>query len=123
MKNWTFFFSIGLSTLIMFNTLRVPLTFLYYEIDPVGFIEKLCVNQDKPELQCNGKCHLTKVTKSSEDDKTTNKTSNFEVLLFSQPLSDYKIITSFTTQKKKFFSYLNLYNFKYNISCFHPPQV
>ncbi|SDF08732.1 hypothetical protein SAMN05421855_105135 [Ulvibacter litoralis] len=106
----------------MFNTLRVPFTFIYYELDPVGFIENLCVNQDKPELQCNGKCHLKKVTQSAEDDKTTNKTSSFEVLLFHQPLIDYKIVTSLTPQKRAFFSYINLYNFKYKISCFHPPQ-
>jgi hypothetical protein len=30
----------------------------------------LCINKDKPELKCNGKCHLMKeLAKASEDDK------------------------------------------------------
>lgn len=123
MKNWTFFFSITLSTLIMFNTLRVPFTYLYYQLDPVNFIENLCVNKDKPELQCNGKCHLKKVSQSAEDDKTTTNTSNFELLLFHQPLTDFKLVPSITFQKKNYYTYVNLYQFKYKLSCFHPPQV
>ena len=63
MKTSVILFSYLLSTLILYNSLRVTFTYAYYELDPVGFIEKLCENKDKPELQCNGKCHLKKVSK------------------------------------------------------------
>ncbi|NIJ45559.1 hypothetical protein FHR24_002027 [Wenyingzhuangia heitensis] len=33
---------------------------LYYETHLSEIIEKYCVNKDKPELQCNGQCHLAK---------------------------------------------------------------
>ena len=59
--------SIVLSTLILFSTTRVSVTYAYYELDPIGFIENLCKNKDKPELACNGKCHLKKVTENSSD--------------------------------------------------------
>jgi hypothetical protein len=29
----------------------------------------LCINKDKPELKCNGKCHLMKELAKTEDDK------------------------------------------------------
>jgi len=32
---------------------------IYYELNIDYIIETYCVNKDKPELQCNGKCHLS----------------------------------------------------------------
>jgi hypothetical protein len=107
----------------MLNTLRVSVTFMYYKLDPIGFIEQLCVNKDKPELKCNGKCHLKKVIQSTNDEKEASKIFTIELLLFHQPLSEYQLNASLFTQQKGAFSYSNLYDFNYKISCFHPPQV
>ena len=50
---------------MFFNALRMPVTYLYYELDPDGFIALLCENKDTPELECEGKCELKKVAESS----------------------------------------------------------
>lgn len=50
---------------MLFNALRMPVTYLYYELDPDGFIALLCENKDTPELECEGKCELKKVAESS----------------------------------------------------------
>ena len=90
MKKWIFFFAVSLSALIIFNMLRVSFTFIYYELDPIGFIQELCENKDKPELECNGKCHLKKVAQSSGDENEPSKIVNFEELqLFKQDVADY----------------------------------
>ncbi len=124
MKKWIFFFAVSISALIIFNMLRVSFTFIYYEIDPIGFIQELCENKDKPELECNGKCHLKKVAQSSGDENEPSKIVNFEELqLFKQDVADYFFQIDFLSSKKKNFSYHNLYNFNYKVSCFHPPQV
>ena len=34
--------------------------FAYYELNIDYITAKYCVNKDKPEMQCNGKCHLMK---------------------------------------------------------------
>lgn len=53
----------------------------------------LCENKEKPELQCNGKCHLMKeLAKESENEKPiqNNKkiaSSDFEVLFFQEIIS------------------------------------
>ena len=51
----------------------------------------LCENKDKPELKCNGKCHLKKeLAKASEDekpinsDKKNNSKQEIEVLFFQE---------------------------------------
>lgn len=124
MKKWIFFFAVSLSALIIFNMLRVSFTFIYYELDPIGFIEELCENKDKPELQCNGKCHLKKVVQTTGDENEPVKIVNFEeLLLFKQDITDYKLQANFYSLKRENFTYLNRYNFSYKSSCFHPPQV
>lgn len=124
MKKWIFFFAVSLSALIIFNMLRVSFTFIYYEIDPISFIEELCENKDKPELQCNGKCHLKKVAQTTGDENEPVKIVNFEeLLLFKQDITDYKLQANFYSLKRETITYLNLYNFSYKFSCFHPPQV
>ena len=35
-------FSMVLATLLLINNMRVSITYAYYEIDPIGFIEALC---------------------------------------------------------------------------------
>jgi hypothetical protein len=39
--------------------------------------EELCINKDKPEMHCNGKCHLKKEIKKvlGDDNPTKNKTT------------------------------------------------
>ena len=34
--------------------------FAYYELNIEYITAKYCVNKDKPEMQCNGQCHLMK---------------------------------------------------------------
>ena len=124
MKKCILILSFALSTLILVNTIRVSLTFVYYKLDPIGFIEKLCENKDKPELQCNGKCHLKKVAQTTGDENEPTKMVNYEELqLFKQDIAEYTIQINFLNLKKESISYLNLYNFSYKPSCFHPPQA
>lgn len=104
--------------------IRISFTFVYYKLDPIGFIEELCENKDKPELQCNGKCHLKKVAQTTGNENEPVKIVNFEeLLLFKQDITDYKLQTNLYSLKLENFTYLNLYKFSYKSSCFHPPQV
>ena len=45
-----------------------------YQANKAYIMEFLCINRDKPELQCEGKCHLKKELKKSEQaDKQANE--------------------------------------------------
>ena len=54
----------------------------YFELNIDYIIETYCVNKEKPQLQCNGKCHLAKqltlTTTDTEDSNTTYFASFFE---------------------------------------------
>lgn len=124
MKKGTFLISLFLSSLILYNTLRVSVTYIYYTIDPIGFIEELCENKDTPEMQCNGKCQLKKVTESSQSsEKTPVQLIDFkDLLLFKESPLSYSIV-SFFEKNQTLFSYANNYAYLNSDSSFHPPQV
>jgi len=123
-KKGTFLISLFLSSLILYNTLRVSITYIYYTIDPIGFVEKLCENKDTPEMQCNGKCQLKKVTESSQSsEKTPVQLIDFkDLLLYKESYLSYSIV-SFFEKNKTLFSYANNYAYLNSDSSFHPPQV
>lgn len=113
-----------LSTLMLLNTIKATFNYAYYYIDKEGFIELLCTNKDKPEMQCNGKCHLKKVAEnSSNNEKAPEKAVHFDdLILFMMHKSDNEI-TSKGIKDQPIYLYQNLYSFHnwYNID--HPPQV
>ena len=123
MKIGTAILSFILTTLILFNSMRVSLTFSYYKIDPIGFIEQLCENKDKPELACNGKCHLKKITESnSEDSNLPNQLIDFkEILLYYVNSTKYSFELKTIEQKSKTL-YNNHYSFLNEYDHFHPPK-
>ena len=103
--------------------MRVSLTFTYYKIDPIGFIEQLCENKDKPELVCNGKCHLKKVTESKSDDNNLpNQIIDFkEILLYYTNSKKYSYEVK-TVKQKSNILYYNHYSFLNEYDYFHPPK-
>jgi hypothetical protein len=101
------------------------LTYAYYNIDPVGFIEALCENKDQLELQCNGKCHLKKVAQSQDKKQNTPESIvDFkELLLYPNPITSFVLPRKIHYKKQYFSSYLNLYSYNNSKDCFHPPRV
>lgn len=124
MKIGSALLSIILATLIMFSSLRVSLTFSYYKLDPVGFIERLCENKDQPELECNGKCHLKKVTQTTtEDDNFPINIIDFkELLLYYNSAIKYNLVLDFN-YKNNHSKYNNHYSFLDEYNYFHPPRT
>ncbi|MEH6406432.1 MAG: hypothetical protein V7767_04055 [Leeuwenhoekiella sp.] len=45
---------------------------VYFQLNIDSIVEKYCVNKAKPELHCNGKCHLTQQLNLSQDDSGKN---------------------------------------------------
>lgn len=124
MKIASIILSTMLSSLILFNSMQVSLTFAYYEIDPIGFIEQLCENLDKPELECNGKCQLKKVAESNstKNNKIPNIVDFKELLLFKNSLETHTFGEGLITSSKNY-NYTNLYFYLNSTNCFHPPQI
>ena len=61
------FTAISLSLLILLLPLRNTLLLVDYQLNKDYVASVYCVNKAKPELHCNGKCHLAKELKAAED--------------------------------------------------------
>lgn len=124
MKTGIIILSFILSILILFSSLRVSLTYAYYELDPIGFIENLCENKDKPELACNGKCHLKNVVENSTENQQepAKSTTLKEITLFVVNKLHYTL-SKINKKENKNFNYKNLYAFSSIYKIDHPPQV
>ena len=49
----------------------------YYQLNKKMIADKLCINKNKPELHCNGKCYLSKqFKKAEENEKRQSQTLN-----------------------------------------------
>lgn len=89
----------------------------------------LCINKDKPKLQCNGKCHLMKeLAKASENDSpiSSNKkiTSHEVEVLFFQEINPFNVLPVYFQKTEKINSnYSNLYSHRISCAVFHPPTV
>lgn len=87
----------------------------------------LCINKAKPELKCNGKCHLMKeLAKASEDDKTNStekkQSTNKLIDLFVEEQDSFNFAFLIIEIKPVFNSKCrNLYSHLDSHSIFHPP--
>lgn len=100
----------------------------YYFINPDNFTALFCENTDKPELECNGKCYLKKVTQnqleSSKDDSLPVVNLDLKnILLYFYPnKAVFEVNSTEIQESKTLFYYTNLYTFQVNHSIFHPPN-
>ena len=60
------FAAISLTLLILLLPLRNTLLFVEYQLNKEFITAVYCVNKARPELKCNGQCHLAKELKAIE---------------------------------------------------------
>lgn len=90
----------------------------------------LCINKEKPQMHCNGKCHLMKeLAKASESEKPINSdkkdNSKQEIeLLFYKELNEINFRQIYFHNKTSIGdNYANLYFHSVSCSVFHPPTI
>ncbi|WP_010522401.1 hypothetical protein [Aquimarina agarivorans] len=123
-----FFFTIILIIVIAIRPILFVGIVGNYSLNINEIIEKYCINKDKPQLKCNGQCHLRKqlsVTGSSNKEKHSNK---IEVALaipivFFEAISQIDFSNKFIHSKDFIDGYQNLYGFNYLEIIETPPKV
>lgn len=107
--------------------LKPVLPVFSYIINYNYIVKELCENKEKPQLHCNGKCHLKKeLAKSSESEKPLSQKKLYESehqLVFLQQLDEYIQILSEIPDNKISSKYSNLYLALYPPNVFRPPTV
>lgn len=86
---------------------------------------ELCVNRDKPDLECNGKCHLKKELANASDTKTEKNKVNFASaelqVMYYQALDAISTIFFHPFSVKNDKAIANLYFFSFTNLLFRPP--
>ena len=109
---------------VLLQTFRQTEVIFGYHLNKSYITENFCVNKAKPEMQCNGKCHLKKELKESEESTSKNPVSlkqfNELFLTCDNPIADFlKPVASVTS------IIVTSFDFFYSDPCkdiFHPPK-
>ncbi|PZR18979.1 MAG: hypothetical protein DI539_15620 [Flavobacterium psychrophilum] len=106
--------------------LKPVMPVLDYIVNYDYIAKELCENKAKPQMHCNGKCHLMKeLAKAAEEQKQESERKsaqqNAEVL-FCQNVEDFKFSPSLVIPfAKNETVYNNQYVHSAAVSFFHPP--
>ena len=113
--------------LALFMLLKPGLPVVEYVVNYNYISKVLCENKAKPQMHCNGKCHLMKeLAKASENEKPISSdkkstTQEFEIL-FLEEIQSFRIASIFFHKRLKFnTNYSNLYFRLNSTSVFRPP--
>lgn len=65
--------------LLMMRVMIAPIIYLEYEFNRDYITKNFCVNKNRPQLHCNGKCYLAKKLKATQErDEHQSKISAFK---------------------------------------------
>jgi hypothetical protein len=92
--------SLLLSTIIFLASFQNSLFYVDYQLN-TAYYEALCINKQKPELQCNGKCQV-KSQSEKESSPISEIKYSFELNILPSPAIELKLIKpfGFNTAKK-----------------------
>ncbi|NOQ75010.1 MAG: hypothetical protein GQ574_23555 [Crocinitomix sp.] len=77
--------SIVLIALMLIGMVWQSFTLVHFYMNRAEIAEAYCVNKDKPDLNCNGQCHLKKQLEAAipdQEESTTTQPSQTSILLF-----------------------------------------
>lgn len=108
----------------MIAMLRPIAPFVEYAVNYDYISKVLCINKDKPELKCNGKCQLMKeLDKQQDDDFKSLRISMEEYPIGFVSILNVEVEEKLFVKEKEPFSYKKNYHFSFNQEVFHPPTV
>ncbi len=95
----------------------------WYFLDLNSFVEQLCENKDKPELECNGTCYLSKMNaETTTEEGTPTPALEWEQLVFYIPAISEEKLLEITINNTLCYWRESHYKPKSFISIFHPPR-
>jgi hypothetical protein len=117
---------ITLSIIIFLNGMSYSLIQLDFSLNREQIAELFCINQDKPELSCNGQCELNRRLESAQDQEESKKTFVQEEIVIVYILSEQSHTPSRDwCQFHPMFGVLDELDFMFTgySEFFHPPRI
>jgi len=118
--------SILLTITFFFILMKPAVPFIEYVLRYDFIIENLCINREKPEIKCNGKCHLNKQlqkeAEKSQSDKIPFRPKKNQIDLLDYLKGESGQGEIHPHRSSILGSYITDYSFQYVSSIFHPPN-
>jgi len=73
----------SLLVLLLIKACIIPLLYLDFELRKDYIIANLCINRDRPKLNCNGKCYLAKrIAQANKEEESRARKAYMASLIF-----------------------------------------
>lgn len=124
MKQFRSIVGISMSAMIVLQSLSLLYVQCEYNINQAYIAKVLCVNRDKPQMHCDGKCYLKKeINRNAEKDSANQKeiSSYASITLF----IDQPLVCSVFLSSGQILSGITQHYFSsgFRITSDHPPTV
>ena len=111
---------------MLVHAASTSLIVLNYQVNTDFIIENFCENTDKPEMHCDGKCHLSKQIQADTEQKSEAPVAESEIMTFVLSIEEtavfeFGFVESRLAQANSLYLEGNYSNHLQSI--FHPPQV
>ncbi|AGA80227.1 hypothetical protein [Echinicola vietnamensis] len=118
-------FHIWLSMIVVLNSMVFSVIQMDYVLNKEYIAENLCINRDKPELHCDGKCFLAEKLKEAQDQQEQQPGSidvsrDFGLYILQENHFGFQQLTIPPFSNTSFYQRGKYYNTTTDI--FHPPQ-
>ncbi|QLE01440.1 hypothetical protein HX109_07630 [Galbibacter sp. BG1] len=118
-------YSIAFTLLYLLAMLKPVLPVFDYVVNHDYIAEYLCINKDRPEMHCDGKCYLMQMLEEENQQKKQNLPA---IDLREYPIGFVSFLSLENTgysiiPEKKTTLYFNKYSFLASYKYFHPPSL
>ena len=103
--------AIFLLTLLFLKAMITPALYLNFELNKENIIKNYCVNKNRPELHCDGKCFLSKKIKSAQEKEEQQGFQSFVQKLLE--VNSYDCSFKYSFNNSLTIKYLPVNNFFY----------
>ncbi|MBK9511602.1 MAG: hypothetical protein IPO04_20235 [Cytophagaceae bacterium] len=121
--------SITLLIALAIKLLMAPAIFLDYQLRKDFIVKNYCVNKNRPEMHCDGKCYLAKQLKKAQEKEEKEATNDFLTKFFgvegftkTENFRNFFEQQAYFAQSIKNYFYLDKVISTDNASIFHPPK-
>jgi hypothetical protein len=118
--------SIGLIITFLLPSINRVWILIDFKMHQSYIAEVLCINKDKPEEGCGGKCYLSNQLKKQEEKEhqqlPLNSTEKNEVLFVDNFAVKMDVYNTLKWNQKKWRKYRDFYSSEFLDQIFHPPQ-
>lgn len=118
---------IFMSLMMLLMSLRDLATYADFYLNQQYIAQNFCINMNKPELMCNGKCYLKETLSDNhetEDTKAPILTQQERTIFVLPTLLHIQISQRIPIVNQVVIAYtLECYDFEYLTKVFHPPSI